>query len=155
MACFLVSAAEAAVVTVAAKAIEKKERSAEEARIKACGNTEAPADKSEILASRNTAKTAAHIPFSRKLKWLSNMLWGGSVLLLFEHLWHGEIVPWFPFLTAAQDPKDAAEMLKEMSTVGVAMAVLVTAAWLVMVGVSVLIEKKAISEEPHTVPSEE
>ena len=72
------------------------------------------------------------------------MLWGGSVLLMFEHIWHGEIVPWFPFLTAeAENPADAAEMLHEMATVGVAMAALVTVVWLGMVGVSALIEKRA------------
>ena len=69
------------------------------------------------------------IPFSRKLKWLKNMLWGGAALLAYEHVWHGEVVPWFPFLTAAANPEDAAVMLHEMATVGVTMALLVTAAW--------------------------
>ena len=135
MACFLVSAAEAAAVTVAAKVIEKKEKAPEEA---------------EIKAEEAETSSAAGIPFSRKLKWLSNMLWGGSVLLLFEHLWHGEIVPWFPFLTAAADKGDMAEMLHEMATVGVAMAALVTAVWLGMVGISVLFEKKASDKKPET-----
>lgn len=57
------------------------------------------------------------------------MLWGGSALLAFEHLWHGEVVPWFPFLTAAANPEDPAIMLHEMATVGVMMAVLTTAVW--------------------------
>ena len=74
----------------------------------------------------------ARIPLSRKLKWLSNMLWGGSALLLFEHIWHGEVVPWFPFLTAMSDRGDTAEMFHEMATVGVGMAVMVTAAWVVI-----------------------
>ena len=139
MACFLVSAAEAAVVTAAAKAIEKKEKTQEA---------------EEISTGASTAEHTAHIPFSRKLKWLSSMLWGGSALLAFEHLWHGEIVPWFPFLTAAADPADTAEMLKEMATVGVSMAGLVTAVWLVMVGVSDLIEKKAPGREPETLTAE-
>ena len=86
------------------------------------------------------------IPFSAKLKWLNRMLWGGSALLAFEHVWHGEVVPWFPFLSAAADPGDAAEMLHEMSTAGVAMAALVTGVWLVMVGVSALIEKRALKQ---------
>ena len=66
--------------------------------------------------------TEAKVPFSKKLRWLSNLLWGGSFLLAFEHVWHGEVVPMFPFLTAASNPADAASMLHEMSTVGVAMA---------------------------------
>ncbi len=140
MACFLVSAAEAAVVAAAAEAIEKKEASQE---------------KEEIGADGNEAEHARHIPFSRKVRWLSNMLWGGSALLLFEHIWHGEVVPWFPFLTAMSDPADTAEMLREMATAGVAMAALVTAVWLGMVGVTALIEKKALSEEPETRTAED
>ena len=38
-----------------------------------------------------------------------------------EHILHGEVVPFPPFLTAASNPADAAEMLTEMGTVGVAM----------------------------------
>ena len=87
------------------------------------------------------------IPFSRKLKWLTNLLWGGSFLLAYEHLWHGEIVPWFPFLTAAADPSDAAVMLHEMATIGVSMAILVTAVWVVMLLVSGAAVRKARKAE--------
>ncbi len=103
MACFIVPAAEAIVVTAAAKASRAEPKEAE-----------------------------VKIPMKVKLKWLSALLWGGAVLLAFEHVWHGEVVPWFPFLTAMNDPADAAEMFHEMSTVGVTMAVLVTAVWAVM-----------------------
>ena len=113
MACFLVPAAEAVIVTAVEKAVEKKE-------LASSGNTEITMDK------RST------IPFSRKLKWLRDMLLGGVVLLLFEHIWHGEVVPYFPFLTAMSDPADAAEMFHEMATAGVCMAVLVTVVWLIM-----------------------
>ncbi|MDR1800949.1 MAG: hypothetical protein LBQ95_03825 [Lachnospiraceae bacterium] len=82
------------------------------------------------------------IPFTRKLKWLNNMLWGGSALLAFEHIWHGEVTPWFPFLTAAQSSSETAAMLHEMATRGVAMAVLVTLVWLGMVAVTGAREKK-------------
>lgn len=108
MACFLVPAAEAVVTTAAAKIAEKKEN----------------AEGRESLTEK-TANSASS--FSRKLKTLSNFLWGGSALLAFEHVWHGEVTPFFPFLTAAGNPADTAEMLHEMSTVGVGMAVLVTA----------------------------
>ena len=87
-------------------------------------------------------KNGSENMFIRKMGWLNNMLWGGSALLAFEHVWHGEVTPWFPFLTAAADPADAAEMIHEMSTSGVAMAVLVTLAWVVMVLVSNAIAKK-------------
>ena len=133
MACVLVTVAEAIVTTVVTKIVEKKEKSA--------------------VKSSDTEEVSVHtnkVPFSRKLKWLNNMLWGGSILLIFEHIWHGEIVPWFPFLTAASNPEDTAVMLHEMATVGVTMAVIVTAAWLGLVGITYLIEKKA--EKP--VPAE-
>ena len=92
MACFLVSAAEAVVVTAVEKAEEKKEKNLEEVRPE------------EVKETR--------IPFSRKLKWLSWMLWGGAALLAFEHIWHGEVVPWFPFLTAMSNPADKVEMFQ-------------------------------------------
>ena len=132
MACFVVPAVEAVVVTVVKKVMEKKEKQPEEVDIVVDGITE----------------KAYKTPFSRKLKWLTNLLWGGSALLAFEHVWHGEVVPWFPFLTAAADPADAAEMLHEMATVGVSMAALVTLVWLAMLGVSAIIEKRALKAEP-------
>ena len=104
MACFLVPTAEAIVVTAATQAVKMNEEKKAAARPAA---DEAPVQEG--------------IPFSRKLKWLCTMLWGGALLLAFEHLWHGEVTPWFPFLTAAKDPADTAEMLSEMSTVGVSM----------------------------------
>lgn len=132
MACFIVPAAEAIVTTIAAKVIEKKEHTAP---------ANATSDESAIPAPKTS--------FSRKLKWLRNLLWGGSVLLAFEHVWHGEVVPWFPFLTAAADAADRAEMLHEMATVGVCMALVVTAVWAVMVGVSVLLEKRAAAAQAN------
>ena len=53
--------------------------------------------------------------FIKKMNWLNTMLWGGSALLAFEHVWHGEVTPWFPFLTAAQNAEDAAEIRKTYS----------------------------------------
>lgn len=102
MACFLVPTAEAIAVAAAKKAVSKKEE---------------------------TSEKTVRIPMSVKLKWLNGMLVGGSFLLAFEHVWHGEVAPWFPFLTAMSDPADAAEMFHEMATVGVTMAVLVTLVW--------------------------
>ena len=115
MACFLVSVAEAAVVKVMEKSQLKKE-------VKLAEST----DLSE------NGETGVKIPLSRKLKWLTSLLLGGAVLLAFEHVWHGEVVPWFPFLTAMNDAADTAEMLHEMATTGVCMAVLVTIVWVGM-----------------------
>lgn len=127
MACFLVPTTEAIVSTIVTKAAESKEAKGAD-------------ETNEAVVLNETA----HVPFSRKLKWLNNMLWGGSALLAFEHIWHGEVVPFFPFLTAASNPADAAEMLHEMSTVGVGMAVLVTAVWVGIVAVSNVIEKRPL-----------
>ena len=132
MACFLVPAAEAAAVTIASMIAKKKYKAETTASVSLDGHT---------------AQTEKKIGFSRKLAWLKNMLWGGSALLAFEHLWHGEISPFFPFLTAASNAEDTAVMLHEMATVGVAMAVLVTAVWGAMVIVSSAVEKRAESGE--------
>lgn len=127
MACFLVPVAEAVAVTVVTKVLEKREKT-----------SDIPALKSGGTKTVSESK----IPFSRKLKWLTRLLWGGSVLLAFEHIWHGEIAPFFPFLTAMNSPEETAEMLREVSTVGVAMAALVTAVWIGMLIVSRIIEKR-------------
>ena len=63
---------------------------------------------------------------------------------------HGEIVPWFPFLTAASDPAEASVMISEMATVGVSMAALVTAVWGVMLLVTNAMEKKALRAQPDS-----
>ncbi|MCR5233474.1 MAG: hypothetical protein K6E53_06145 [Lachnospiraceae bacterium] len=108
MACFTAPVAEAVIVKAVEKYEQKKELNS--------GSCEHTVNK-------------VSIPLSRRLKWLSNMLFGGSALLAFEHIWHGEIVPWFPFLTAMSNAEDAAEMFREISTVGVSMAVLITGVW--------------------------
>lgn len=82
-------------------------------------------------------------PFLKKMNWLNNMLWGGSALLAFEHIWHGEITPWFPFLTNAATPVSAAQMLREIAVSGVAMTMLVTAVWAGVVAFTSTIEKDA------------
>ena len=122
MACFLVSTAEAIVVTVAAKVAKNKEMSAESLKLE-----------------RNAAietKQAKKLPWSKKLMILAYMLWGGAFLLCYEHIWHGEVVPWPPFLTAMSDPADTAEMLSEMGSIGVTMAVIVTVTWAIMMFVA-------------------
>jgi hypothetical protein len=72
------------------------------------------------------------IALKTKFKWLTTLLWGGAILLALEHIWHGEVTLTFPFLTAVRDG-ETATMLQELGTVGVGMALLVTAVWGVMV----------------------
>lgn len=76
-------------------------------------------------------------PFLKKMNWLNNMLWGGSALLAFEHVWHGEVTLVFPFLTGG------AGAIREIATSGVAMAALVTAVWVGMVAFTNALEKDA------------
>ena len=126
MACVLVPAAEAVVVTAAAAIMRAKEKKRANALCAAQGD--------DYVEKEG---------FSKKLFLLSYLLFGGAILLIFEHIWHGEIVPWFPFLTAAASPESTAEMLEEMATVGVTMAALVTAIWGIMVAVLFATEKRA------------
>lgn len=130
MACFLIPTAEAIVTTAATKIAANKE-----------------ADMASIAHEDISEKKETKCSFVRKLKWLNYMLWGGAALLAFEHIWHGEVTPWFPFLTAAADPADRAVMLHEMGTAGVCMAVLITAVWIGMVIATNAIEKRATKAE--------
>ncbi len=119
MACFLVSTAEAVAVSVAEKQVKKKKAAAADLQ--------------------DTPKVPLHV----KLRWLKQMLFGGAILLLLEHIWHGEIVPWFPFLTAMENSEDMLEVFKEMATVGTSMALLITVVWFVMCKVADSVVKKA------------
>jgi hypothetical protein len=121
MACFLVPVGEAIVTTVVQKVMEKREK------------------------KTGAVKTGGGIglTWSKRLGWLNKMLWGGSLLLALEHVWHGEIIASPPFLTAMQNPEDTATMLHEIATFGVTMAVVVTAVWGVMI---LVVEMKSKSK---------
>jgi len=108
---------EAIVTTVVQKVVENKERKIGRERVK-----------------------NATLSWDRRLSWLNKMLWGGTALLALEHVWHGEVVPWPPFLTAMKDPAEIGPMFHEMATIGVAMAIAVTVVWGVMV---LITERKA------------
>ena len=76
-------------------------------------------------------------PFVAKLPWLEKMMFGGSLILALEHVYHGEVIFRPPFLTAmTEGPEAVSEMLHEMATRGVAMTLLVGAVWAGMVAVS-------------------
>ncbi|MDD5093235.1 MAG: hypothetical protein PHV74_02505 [Dehalococcoidia bacterium] len=120
MACFLVPAAEAVVTTAVQKIAEKKGESA--------GGE----------GARNTA-----MKWSQRLGWLNKMLWGGVMLLCLEHIWHGEVQPWPPFLTAMDKPGEFGPMIHEIYTFGVPMTITVTAVWAIMVAFVELKDKAA------------
>ncbi len=116
MACFLVPTAEGIVSTIVTKKMKEKEHKAVE--------------------NNSSKEIVKKIPFSEKLSWLNKMLFGGAALLAFEHVWHGEVVPFFPFLTAMKDPEEMTQMFHEMGTVGVTMAGIITLVWIGMVAVT-------------------
>lgn len=81
------------------------------------------------------------------MEWLNIMLWATVIALAVEHIWHGEIVPWFPFLTAMSDPADTSAMLYEMGTIGVGMVLAIFAVWAIMVFISNRYVGNAASEK--------
>ena len=118
MACFLVSATVGIGVSVARHIVKHHEK-----KLELEGKTQLP------------EKFGSDIKWSQKLAYLELTLFSGSFLLAIEHILHGEVVPFPPFLTAASNPADLAEMLTEMGTVGFAMLAILLVAW----GVGVLI----------------
>ena len=66
---------------------------------------------------------------TRNLKTLEQMLWGGSLMLILDHIINGEVTWMYPFFTALETEGGGMVMLREMLTVGVPMSVLVTLVW--------------------------
>ena len=67
----------------------------------------------------------------RQLPALEKMLWGGTLMLIVDHVINGELTWRFPFFTALDQAGGGMVMLREMLTVGVPMSLVLTAAWLV------------------------
>ena len=77
-----------------------------------------------------------------KLSLLNALLWGGVILLALEHVWHGEITAWPPYLTAMATPADTAVILSEMTTVGTSMTLAISATWLTTLAITTLRTKR-------------
>lgn len=112
MACFTVSAVAAIGVGVARHIVKHNEHKLE-------------------LANRvpEVDKFGSDTKWSTKLAYLETALFAGSFILAGEHILHGEVVPFPPFLTATETAEGTMEMLHEMGTVGVAMLGIVVAFW--------------------------
>lgn len=108
MACFLVPLGEAVVTSVLKRALLRQNAK----------DTVEVAQKKSVWKSRISA--------------LEQMLYGGCFVLAIEHVYHGEVVFYPPFLTAMRDPEETQVMLHEMATVGSSMAVVVSAIWGIM-----------------------
>ena len=100
MSCFIVPLTQAIVTT----AYRKRNR-------KSIESPEAPALK-------------RHVPA------LEKMLWGGSVMLVVDHVVNGEVTWRYPFFTALESAGGANVMLREMLTVGLPMSVVLTLVWM-------------------------
>lgn len=112
MACFLVSATVGIGTAVARHIVKHHEK-----KLELEGRVQTP------------EKFGSDVKWSQKLSYLELTLFSGSFVLALEHILHGEVVPFPPFLTAASDPADTVEMLSEMGTVGVAMLGILVVAW--------------------------
>ncbi|MDD6364761.1 MAG: hypothetical protein PUA47_05365 [Bacteroidales bacterium] len=72
----------------------------------------------------------------KKLPTLEKMLWGGSVMLIVDHIVNGELSWAFPFFTALAEEGGTAVFLRELLTVGVPMSLVLTLVWAIGVLVS-------------------
>ena len=86
---------------------------------------------STIRKSNEKNNRSDHSVFARHLPTLEKMLWGGSVMLVVDHIINGELTWRFPFFTALENAGGGAVMLREMLTVGVPMSLVITAVWAV------------------------
>jgi len=76
------------------------------------------------------------VPEALHVEWLNIMIWGGAIMLAVEHIAHGEIILYPPFLTAMQTPAEIPVMLQEMAVVGGSMMIAIVCVWIFMVYVS-------------------
>lgn len=81
------------------------------------------------LYRKHTSRPSSTI--AQALPRLEAMLYGGTAMLVVDHIISGEVIPAFPFFTALTVSGGALEMLKEMVTVGLPMSLIVTAIWAV------------------------
>ncbi|MBM3245721.1 MAG: hypothetical protein FJZ13_00110 [Candidatus Omnitrophica bacterium] len=85
-----------------------------------------------------TTAVGKKVPEKYHLNCLNSMFWGGVAMLAVEHIAHGEIVLYPPFLTAGLH-----EVFPEMIKVGVPMTLCIFLIWGVMVAVATTLDKKA------------
>jgi len=78
---------------------------------------------SESIASSSSA-------LKHNVPALEKMLWGGTVMLIVDHIMSGELTWRFPFFTALDVEGGWATMLREMGTVGVAMSIVISLVWM-------------------------
>lgn len=93
----------------------------------------------QAIATTAYRKFGARRPgnvWTASLPTLEKMLWGGSIMLIIDHILNGELVWRFPFFTALGKAGGGEVMLREILTVGIPMCVAVTLVWALIVLVS-------------------
>ncbi|MBO4565854.1 MAG: hypothetical protein J5695_01365 [Bacteroidales bacterium] len=80
---------------------------------------------------RKSMRKPASGVLGRNIPALEKMLWGGTVMLIVDHIINGELTWKFPFFTALGAEGGAAVFLRELLTVGVPMSVVITLVWVV------------------------
>lgn len=79
-------------------------------------------------------------PWISQLPKLEQMLWGGSLMLIVDHVVNGELTWQYPFFTAMEQKDGIYTMLHEMMTVGLPMSLLITLVYLTMVFRSIKVD---------------
>ena len=77
----------------------------------------------------------------RQIPALEKMLWGGTVMLIVDHIINGELTWQYPFFTALETGGFPV-MLRELLTVGIPMSLVLTAIWAVW---AVLKERRKVN----------
>ena len=67
--------------------------------------------------------------FKHNVPTLEKMLWGGTLMLVADHILSGELTWRFPFFTALNQTDGIYAILEEMLTVGLPLSLTITAAW--------------------------
>jgi hypothetical protein len=131
MACFVAPATVAVVTTVVRKVVEKRE----------AASTTRPSDAPAPRVSST---------WTQRLGWLNLMLWGGTIMLVLDHLLSGELTLQAPFLTALQAPGQVDTVLREILVTGGTMTAAVFVIWAMAV-VFVELRSKAKAKLAHEV----
>ena len=100
----------------------------------------APVAHALVVGALKSSSKKSENPFVARLGLLQKMLFGGSFLLAIEHVYHGEVIFSWPFLTAVRDG-NTAEMLHEIATSGLAMCAVVSIVWAGIVLASSALER--------------
>lgn len=93
----------------------------------------AQAGATTVLRHRYTKKDTKQNAWISNLPKLELMLWGGTAMLIVDHIINGEVTWSFPFFTALEQEGGAWTMLTEMMTVGVPMSIVTTLIYTYMV----------------------